>query len=420
MIRILFQQARFAGIHFIFATQSLSGVQNGTYSIGKEQLNAMQIRIGLQLSEDEKERLFGPLHAKDARSVKSARRGSGIFLESDGSRCESVQIAFCEPDKERPALLAQWKQAYDRNSPGGAKGIVFQADSIPVRTIAELKDSWKNGYYVGLPVSIEPPVRIDPSGAQNRNLLLCGDNKKLLRKVLFLFLIQAQFAEKAGKVSKILLLDGGIMQGSPLLSERLRSRLQDVTIIGNAYRVLPEIEKICELYEKRKKQLMLSDDYSTGKRFPVIHLVINECRAMEPVWRLLMDEDISAFLPEKNGQEKDLSGGSALDRLLSGGGETPGRHSAPLQRRFRDLLENGASFGIHTVMCCTDQAALKNMTSQELVLFPLRFVTALSTDNEFHVLGNSDVSTQNLQDNMALFYNGIDRPKLVRPFWYSR
>ena len=113
ILRTFFQTARAFGMHFILTTQALSSLTSGC-SMGLNDFSQVNVRIGLNNSEAEHQRLFGEAASARARRLMGAAKGSGVYLvDKDAAEPAFVPFRFCYIDKdERPALLEEVAERY--------------------------------------------------------------------------------------------------------------------------------------------------------------------------------------------------------------------------------------------------------------------------------------------------------------------
>lgn len=400
-------RARVYGIHFIFATQTMHKLFEGGSSISKSTLEEMHIRIGLQCQPKEMEYLFGEINYNECLKKRSERKGSAIYLENDiVSKPVGMQVAYMKPELQQSVLekIEEYFSGVEYNP-----AIIFRGDDEPVfskKNIFERPDS-QTTVYLGRPISISDDVGITVSRKRRSNLLVAGEDQEMLDRISALWLVQASDIQKD---SDVYLFDGAEMVGETALHEKAHN-VEEVICIDNVFRVIPVMNEIYDIYDKRKRNMIKGIKDPDDKK--KIHVIISNYQWIEPVMRLMERKSVSEFEFEEEKPEE-----SALGGLMSMLQENSGSKSNmnPSQKVYT-LLESGYLCGIQIVMTCSDFGLLKKLTSTELLPFTNRII--LKTSSAIYSLIDTDINMKSMRENTVIYSDGIHTPYLFKPYKIS-
>ena len=397
-------RARVYGIHFIFATQTMHKLFEGGSSISKSTLEEMHIRIGLQCQPKEMEYLFGGINYSECLKKRSERKGSAIYLENDiVSKPVGMQVAYMKPELQQ-SVLEKIEEHFSGIQYDPA--IIFRGDDEPVfskKSIIERPDSQMT-IYLGRPISISDDIGITVSRKRRTNLLIVGEDQDMLDRLSAIWLVQASDIQND---SDVYLFDGAEMVGETTLQKKAQNS-REIKCIDNVFRVIPAVNEIYDIYNRRKKNMIKGIKDPNDKK--KIHVIISNYQWIEPVMRLMERKSVSEFEFEEEKPEESALGG--LMSMLQENSESKSNMNP--SQKFYTLLESGYLCGIQIVMTCSDFGLLKKLTSTELLPFTNRII--LKTASAVYNLVDTDINMKSMKENTVIYSDGVHAPYLFKPY----
>ena len=397
-------RARVYGIHFIFATQTMHKLYEGGSSISKSTLEEMHIRIGLQCQPKEMEYLFGGINYSECLKKRSERKGSAIYLENDiVSKPIGMQVAYMKPELQQ-SILEKIEEHFSGIQYDPT--IIFRGDDEPVfskKSIVERPDSQMT-IYLGRPISISDDIGITVSRKRRTNLLIVGEDQDMLDRLSAIWLVQASDIQND---SDVYLFDGAEMVGETTLQKKAHNS-REIKCIDNVFRVIPAVNEIYDIYNRRKKNMIKGIKDPNDKK--KIHVIISNYQWIEPVMRLMERKSVSEFEFEEEKPEESALGG--LMSMLQENSESKSNMNP--SQKFYTLLESGYLCGIQIVMTCSDFGLLKKLTSTELLPFTNRII--LKTASAVYNLVDTDINMKSMKENTVIYSDGVHAPYLFKPY----
>lgn len=401
-------KGRVYGIHFLLATQTMHKIFEGGSAIDKSTLEEMHIRIGLQCQEKEIETLFGLTNYKTCLQKKSAKKGSGIYLENDiVSSPVGIQIAYLTPDKQKK-LLSSIEKMFVNGSYENTQ--VFRGKSEPEYNESFIRGKMDQGIILGDPIHIGEPVCIPLNKKKKTNLLLFGDCQTLLDRICKIWIRNVLLREN----EMVYICDGAAFVGEkPILSETLIDKYRDrVKVAHNVFQVVPLIKEIYDIYQQRK-QKMKNGVVDQEKD---IHLILSNYQWNEPIMAMMENRSISEFeeetdYEEPKSEEEDKNPFDTFLLSLDSNKAT----SSVSSKTLHVLIDNGYLCGIHVIMSCNDIATLKKVLNTDLIGFSHRIAThTMSYGANSYI--DTDIDMTKIKDNTVVYSDGIHEPYLFKPY----
>lgn len=232
----------------------------------------------------------------------------------------------------------------------------------------------------------------------------------------------------------IYLFDGLSMMGEPF-AEKVGSVVNrgaaDIKLAKDVFDVLPLIDELYSIYEKRKQQRM-----SMGGRkaqYAAIHIVINDFQWIEPIVLMLNNKSVDDFVvtantPEPSFSESgdDLFGfinkphkndlGGVMDSFLAdlSPAKTTTSSNVSYHKKLMTLIESGYTCGFNVVMSCPDFISIKEIIYECIPKFQNRILFALSDKDADRII--SEARVENLKSNIALYYDGVNPAYQFKPY----
>lgn len=385
----LVRQGRAFGIHVLLGSQTLGGA----YSLARSTLGQMAVRIALQCSESDAHLI---LSEDNTAARLLTRPGEAIYNDANGliEGNHPFQIAWLEDDRrefhlDRVQTLTQARHV--RVPPA----IVFEGNipANPRRNVdlSQLIDTpaWdmtlhEYGAWLGEAVAIKDPTSITFHSQGGQNLLVVGQSDLASVGLLAASIVSlaCQVRPKAAQTSEVsetsevtapvpqfVILDGNFAGASTETWKELQAALPHSMQIGEP-RDVPAVLTMLSDEVKRREQSGSRDDT------PIFVVIFNLGRFRD----LRKSDDDMGF--------------------SFGGGE---KKVSP-SKQFTDLLKNGPSFGIHTLVWSdTYNNVSRWFSSQTLREFELRIVFQLSASDSSNLIDSPLASK--LGPNRAILHS---------------
>ena len=420
--------ARNCGIHFLLSTQTLGRIRAGNFSVNQSTLDEMHVRIGLQCSADETEKLFGGIFGKQAYDLMGSQKGSGVLTENDLKLppC-AFRAVFCDKEK-RAELLKMIEDRYSAINPiEGTR--VFRSDTVP-----DIKDGMGHRagssadaakgipIFLGEPIRIAPPVVLDVNRRMRSTLLIAGGDAGMLDSLVANYLFSAFSAkDRQGSEGEALyrayptvyLCEGRAISGdsgSELLSRVCAGRHEDVRVAKSNMDVLRFLD---ELY-----RIMVERQSSEGGSYQTIHFVISEYQWMDAF--LAIYERRDSQYDEKPGEKLTEGDPDAiLDEILSSLSRPASGEDVRRIEKLERLIQRGYAYGINVVVGTTDFASLRERLYDLVPNMQSRIVFSLSEDDAERIVRGALGQMETLRPNMAIITDGRSEPEIFKPYRIS-
>lgn len=388
----LVRQGRAFGIHVLLGSQTLGGA----YSLARSTLGQMAVRIALQCSESDAHLI---LSEDNTAARLLTRPGEAIYNDANGmlEGNHPFQIAWLE-DQRRDFHLGRVQQLTEHRHVRMPAAIVFEgnipADPRRNTDLSQLIDNpaWdmplqEFGAWLGEAVAIKDPTSISfhPQGGQN--LLVVGQNDLATVGLLAASVVslacqvrpseglevggQGLEADKAIQpVPQFIILDGNFAGGSTETWKELQIALPHSMQVGEP-RDVPTVLTMLSDEVKRREQSGARDET------PIFVVIFNLGRFREL---------------RKSDDDMGFSFGGSSEKKVSP------------SKQFTDLLKNGPSFGIHTLVWSdTYNNVSRWFSSQTLREFELRVVFQLSASDSSNLIDSPLASK--LGPNRAILHS---------------
>lgn len=428
MMADLVSLARVYGIHFIFATQTLSRIYSGNFTIQKASLNEMHVRIGLKGSEQEAELLFGSSNGKIAFGKYGEEKGLGAYIDDDTSGTPTgFRCAYC-PAELQSDLLSEFAELYSSYSIGTR---VFSGDYVPtLENSAAYKqvECDRPKLLLGEPVMIGNDMQIEFSNKKRANLLIVGSDSDAMTTLAELSIIS--FLRFFNRNSELYYFDGEKISGDnlPRTTDQLINRCLNAYSADSEQDVLRMIDQIYDWYITQKQRGIRDGQ----KRILVI---IKNLQWIDSINRILLGKNIDEYkslLSTDNSststglfdfipaQEKDPNDLSDLfddfnSEILSQA--TPTGDHPNYRTILFELVEYGYMYGINFVLGVSDFGSIKEYMYDFIPKFAERIIFGINDIDADRLIPESKV--QNLPSNIVLYTNGISTTYQFKPFSYD-
>ncbi len=378
----LVRQGRSFGVHAILASQSLAGA----YSLPRNTLGQMAVRIALQCSESD----AGLILADDNTAARLlSRPGEAIYNDAGGlvEGNQPFQVAWLDHtvhSQRLESLEGRYPQTISVYGPPvifeGNRPATWNPDAIDLslreaRKKREAATEWCG--VLGESVAIGPPVHLRFSRQAGRNLLIVCAEQPLVRDILGT-LIPSLVADANGRMALTYLAGRpDAVEDTPVLRgvrehvaqyQFVRPREAEATIVAIA--------------EEVKRRVAEGEDQPHPP-----HLVV-----IEPLERFrdLRHDEAAAFSFDAN--------------------------KAPGPEALSTILREGPAVGVHAVVCCGGSEAFSRWLSRSSQHdLELRLLGRLSTSDAAQLTDSADAASLG-PAAMLLYDEALGRNEKLRVY----
>lgn len=431
---------RVCGIHFVLATQTMSRLHNG-FTVSPSTLSEMHVRIGLKCSESECNLLFGNTNGKAAFGKMGDTKGTAVYNENYVmEKPVGFKVAFCDTDTQSQMIEAI-EARYGLVEPANATK-VFVGETVP--NLSECPgyakfdplEAFSNvPIYLGDPIRIGQPVTLNVSRMKRSTLLVVGSEHRMSDQIMAVYMSNAIKSEPhkltMATEQSIYLFDGLSMMGESF-AEKVGSVVNrgaaDIKLAKDVFDVLPLIDELYSIYEKRKQQRMSMGGRKT--QYATIHIIINDFQWIEPIVLMLHNKSVDDFVvptsATKSSGGDDLFGfinkshkndlGGVMDSFLDdlSPAKTTTIFNISYHKKLMTLIESGYTCGFNVVMSCPDFISIKEIIYECIPKFQNRILFALSDKDADRII--SEARIEKLKSNIALFYDGVNPAYQFKPY----
>ena len=327
----LVRQGRAFGIHVLLGSQTLAGA----YSLARSTIGQMAVRIALACSEADAHLI---LSDENTAARLLTRPGEAIYNDQNGlvEGNSPFQVVWL-PDEDRQQYLAKIRDHHEASGAPAEPAIVFEGN-VPadpsdnealVATIegAVQCDLVEPTIWLGSAVRIEPPTQLTLRRQGGNHLLVLGPEESLALGILASALV-AMAAQHTSAQARYTVLDGTRPQSAEQGAWR-----EIVTALPRCIeRVEPAsaaatITTLAEEVTRRTR--------SPGTSHPPHFLIVHDLAQFRELRRTEDDYSFSSF-----------------------GSSSANGKQVPIDKQFRDLLREGPSVGVHTLIWCDSYNSL--------------------------------------------------------------
>lgn len=206
-----------------------------------------------------------------------------------------------------------------------------------------------------------------------------------------------------------------------------------IVLVDNIFMVLKTIDVLYAEYVERRKRIMHSAKTSADSEN--IYVVISNYQWIEPLVRIMEHQDISEFeemnqldseeaVGENVNQDDPFAAVNSMMEELRENLRTVNKNAVEATKqvsyykKIKDMLSGGYFCGVHFWFTCQDVALMKKLGQSELAVFRNRVLFKSSSKDSYAIIDTS-ISTESLGDNMAIYSDCVNEPKLFRPYVWA-
>lgn len=425
MMADLISLARVYGIHFVFATQTLSRINNGNFTIQKSSLNEMHVKIGLKGSEAEAELLFGARNGAVAYNKYGEEKGLGAYIADDTSGVPNgFRCAYCSQEMQRELLtqIAELYSDYQINTRVFAGTLVSD-----ISEAKEYDDYNSQIILLGEPIMTGENLYIKVDNRKKTNLLVVGNSESLSSQIVELYLISIKkfFNER----TKLYYFDGELIVGDEISksTKKMLDNITDCTVVDNEDQIIPLFENIYNIYADRKNK-------GKGNVQSNVFIIIKHIQWIDVLNRIFLgqqvevnnvniinefsNDELFSFVPfEEEVHENDLTDlFDSFEQEISNQYINETGTGANIRAKILELISYGYMYGIHFVLTANDYTSVKDYMYDVISKFNERVIFDLNDNDADRFI--PEMKVQTLPDNIAVYTNGINKTYQFKPFTY--
>ena len=394
----LVRQGRAFGIHVLLGSQTLGGA----YSLARSTMGQIAVRIALQCSDSDAHLIL----SEDNMAARLlARPGEAIYNDANGlvQGNHQFQIAWLEESQRETAIHTMLTQQ-TRDAGREYSMVVFEGNVAPTVELCGPLNAWLTGkddatrkpvdvmsIWLGEPVAISAPTRIELRRASGQNVLIVGQDENQVDSLLGCTILSTCFrpavADKPPAGTRLTLLHDGRDVDSLHRFEALKATLQLESLeLKGSGDCDALVEELYQDVVAREENSALS---SAGERVLVV-------RNIGQFRNLRKDED---------------------DFGLGGFGEPKAMTIASM---FSDVLKRGPLVGIHVVVWSdTFSNAIRWLSNSLLREFETRIAFRMNQTDSASLVDNPVAAS--LGPGRAIIYRDqTGTTEKFRPFsWPS-
>lgn len=404
-------EGRAFGIHLLMATQSMRGLSNMTLISGI--VEQMLIRVGLKCGESDIRYLFGSEDYGKIQTMMKGPLGTAVMnLDYTEKPNTGFRVAYLDDDTQKEYL----KKISSRFSDYPSELQIFEGkrredllDHFKKEGMG-LTEEFPAHILVGEPIKVAPPYEIVVDKKRKHNLLVCGSDVKMTRRIINNYMISALM----NKNVSVYCADGDILvddESAKPFYDMLGEWSGRFTLALDRGEIIQMIDQLYKEYLERKKK----------NKKDQIFVVFRNLQFLDIVEMMMKGEKVERgdYLEEEPASlENEFS--SPMDAF-----NFDMNFSAPVSEdtmqvgdKLMKLIETGGMYGISFVVSSLEFQTIKDSMfsygNNAAKNFPERIVFSLSQNDAEYLL--DDVSVSGLGDNTVYFTDGIREKMQIKPY----
>lgn len=408
----IIKQGRSYGVHLLMSTQSMSF---SDLSISGDELGQMRLRVGLNWSDSDTTRLFG-IDDENIRHLKEGPKGTAVMTENPGNKMVTgFRVAYCD-SVDREKYLHQITETYSEYK--NECRIFDGSKEYPLLETLQKSDITKNDIYIGETVKIGPPLVHELSYSRNSNLLVCGTDDIIERRIFKDYIVSLMNNSDV----TIYCIDGDMIRG---FSDRDMNDFYGVISSLNSKFKMARNQGDCITFIKELFNHYINCKKGEDKNDLCVVLIRN-LQLCEVIRSILSGENIdeSDYIDNILDDYIDSNTVDLVASMMLGENvetnitETRPEDTTSLTDKIYRLMNFGYGCGIHFLVTSKDYGAIKDASASFnasiLKYFHHRIIFSLSDDNASTLIEGVKVSS--LLDDTVYYSDGIMSNFQVKPY----
>lgn len=393
-------EGRSFGIHLIMSTQSTKILNELSLSSGT--MEQMRIRIGLKLTESDSNYMFGIDNSSVALSKMKGPIGTAVytkeFMEESPS---SLRVAYIPTDLQNRYL---YYISSNLSSEYKEKTLVFEGEKIP--NIAELIDRNERVFenttlFLGERIRIAPPLSLEYIPRKNNNLLIAGENEKILERLAKSII----FSIAASPKGTLYFIDEEMTF--------INKYVQFLDICdGDRIKYTSESEKI-ENYIREIYSKFVNRKKSRNKDEEICFFIYN-IHFSDVIQEILSGN----YIEENNKKEEPVFDFfSTANKYLSYEENTIEKEESSdisIRDKLYQIIKEGYKYGINTIISVNDWSFYYDNLFDFRSSFKNKIIYSLSTSDAERFI--PDIDIRQLKENIAIYTDGMRERSQFKPY----
>ena len=400
-------EGRSFGIHLIMSTQSTKILNELSLSSGT--MEQMRIRIGLKLTESDSNYMFGIDNSSVALSKMKGPIGTAVYTKEFMEESpNSLRVAYIPTDLQNRYL---YYISSNLSSEYKERTLVFEGEKIP--DIVELLDRSERVFenttlFLGEKIRIAPPLSLEYSPRKNNNLLIAGENEKILERLAKSII----FSIAASPKGKLYFVDEEttfINKYNKFLDIYDNNRIKSTS---ESEEIVEYINEVYSEFIKRKR------NKSEGVDITLLIYNIHFSNIIQEILQGSFVENNTSI--NKNEREFDFF--SLANKYLSDEESDDTKdditdNKLPIKNKLSQIITEGFKYNIYTIISVIDWSFYFDNLFEYRNSFKNKIVYSLPSNDAERFI--SDIDINQLRENMAIYTDGMREKSQFKPFVIS-
>ena len=396
-------EGRSFGIHLIMSTQSTKILNELSLSSGT--MEQMRIRIGLKLTESDSNYMFGIDNSSVALSKMKGPIGTAVYTKEFMEESpNSLRVAYIPTDLQNRYL---YYISSNLSSEYKERTLVFEGEKIP--DIVELLDRSERVFenttlFLGEKIRIAPPLSLEYSPRKNNNLLIAGENEKILERLAKSII----FSIAASPKGKLYFVDEEttfINKYNKFLDIYDNNRIKSTS---ESEEIVEYINEVYSEFIKRKR------NKSEGVDITLLIYNIHFSNIIQEILQGSFVENNTSI--NKNEREFDFF--SLANKYLSDEESDDTKdditdNKLPIKNKLSQIITEGFKYNIYTIISVIDWSFYFDNLFEYRNSFKNKIVYSLPSNDAERFI--SDIDINQLRENMAIYTDGMREKSQFKP-----
>jgi hypothetical protein len=176
-------------------------------------------------------------------------------------------------------------------------------------------------------------------------------------------------------------------------------------------------ELYSEYYSRKEKRQLFKINASN-----IIVAVINNMQWIESINLIFANRNVNQYVVQKKKNEVNNSSNDVtallerIDNTIIDMRKTTNKDVSkiPYGKKVEELIENGYTCGIHFVMSAPDYYSIKDYSYNIISKFSNKILFDMSNEDARRLI--SDANTENLKENIVIYYDGKNQSYQMKPY----
>lgn len=374
-------------------------------SLSSGTMEQMRIRIGLKLTESDSNYMFGIDNSSVALSKMKGPIGTAVYTKEFMEESpNSLRVAYIPTDLQNRYL---YYISSNLSSEYKERTLVFEGEKIP--DIVELLDRSERVFenttlFLGEKIRIAPPLSLEYSPRKNNNLLIAGENEKILERLAKSII----FSIAASPKGKLYFVDEEttfINKYNKFLDIYDNNRIKSTS---ESEEIVEYINEVYSEFIKRKR------NKSEGVDITLLIYNIHFSNIIQEILQGSFVENNTSI--NKNEREFDFF--SLANKYLSDEESDDTKdditdNKLPIKNKLSQIITEGFKYNIYTIISVIDWSFYFDNLFEYRNSFKNKIVYSLPSNDAERFI--SDIDINQLRENMAIYTDGMREKSQFKP-----